>query len=53
MYLPHVCTYLSNGSEELDTCHPLIKTESGLSRKVVEVGDKALHDVFEAGVAAL
>lgn len=53
MYLPHVCACLTDLGEELDTCHPFFETEACFTREVVEVGDEALHDVFEAWVGAL
>jgi hypothetical protein len=53
MYLPHVCTDLSDLCKELDACHPLVKTQARLACKVVKVRDKALHDVLQPWIAAL
>ena len=53
MYLPHVCTDLPNLRKELDACHPLVKAQAGLARKVMEVRDKAFHDVLQPRIAAL
>jgi hypothetical protein len=53
MYLPHIRTRLSDLREELYACHPLVEAEARFARKVVQVCDEALHDVFEARVRAL
>lgn len=53
IYLPYVCTYLPDLSEELDACHPFVKAQACLAREVVEVGDQPFHNVLQPWVAAL
>lgn len=52
-YLAHIRAYLPDLREELNAEHPFIETESRFSREIVQVGDEALHDVFQARVGAL
>jgi hypothetical protein len=52
-YLSHIRTSLPHTRQEPYPRHPLLKAEPRLARKVVQVRDKALHDVLEAWVGAL
>lgn len=36
--------------QELDACHPFFRGQSGLSRKVMEMGDQPLHQELQARV---
>lgn len=49
-YLSDIRAHLTGPREELDTSHPFAAREANLARKVVEVRDQALEDVFHARV---
>jgi hypothetical protein len=53
MYLSHVCTGLSDGSEELNSGHPLVEAEAGFAGEIVQVCYETFHDVLEAGIVTL
>lgn len=54
------CTYLADGtahlaslSEEMDGSHPLAGAEACFTRKVMDMGHQALHEIVEPRIAAL
>jgi hypothetical protein len=52
-YVADVAADLAAADEEVEGCHPLVGAKARLAREVMEVGDKAGHEVGEACVAAL
>lgn len=51
-YLSHVGAYLAHLGQEEQALHPLVGGEARLARKVVQVRDETLEDVFQTGVLA-
>ena len=51
-YLSHISTYLPRLRQEFDSGHPLVETKACLARKVMEMRDQSLQNIFHARIFA-
>lgn len=49
-HLAHVRADLARLGQKIDACHPFFRRQSRLSRKVVDMRDQSLKDVFHTGI---
>lgn len=52
-YISHVTANLPALDQKGERCHPFLSAQTSLARKVVQVRDQPLHNVFEARIFCL
>lgn len=52
-YMSHIRARLADCGQEIQRCHPLFRTKSCLSRKIMKMRHQSLHHIFKPLIRAL